>query len=168
MLSLAVAVGWLTRGAPAYKLIVAIVTYFVGIAIAAFVGIFVDLYQLVVGAQQTAPPERRLPYWPTKLEFVAVAVSLLLAIGFNVYDSIFNTPDVHPLQRDRIYLHLVGVFFIVVNFIIDGIIARRVGRPMMRLRRGLCPTCGYDLRATTERCPECGAPAPIQAATGTE
>ena len=37
-------------------------------------------------------------------------------------------------------------------------LAIKTSRSEARRRRGLCEQCGYDLRASANRCPECGQP----------
>ena len=53
----------------------------------------------------------------------------------------------------------------VVWLAVQERIARRI---LKRLMTGLCPACGYDLRASPDRCPECGTRlhAPEPAASG--
>lgn len=41
-------------------------------------------------------------------------------------------------------------------------LARRSALHRSRITRGNCPSCGYDLRASTDRCPECGMATPVQ------
>jgi hypothetical protein len=57
-----------------------------------------------------------------------------------------------PLWSCAAPLSLLPVAMILIGF--------RARRRNRRLRAGLCLTCGYDLRASAERCPECGRPIP--------
>ena len=44
----------------------------------------------------------------------------------------------------------------LVLAVLPAMTVRRLRRDRRRASAGLCPRCGYDLRATPGRCPECG------------
>ena len=54
------------------------------------------------------------------------------------------------------YLISPFVAFVFVDLASRVMRARRTRRRAQRVRQGLCPDCGYDVRAGGERCPECG------------
>ncbi len=55
---------------------------------------------------------------------------------------------------------LCVTFLLPMAWFVERFRARR--RVKRRLRKGLCPWCGYDLRASQAQCPECGRPKPAK------
>ena len=61
----------------------------------------------------------------------------------------------------RTYLVIPFWFLIILSLILPARWLQWHLRRRRRLRMGLCPECAYDLRASPERCPECGVPTPV-------
>lgn len=75
--------------------------------------------------------------------------------------------DRRRFQRDNLENVVTGTHYHEWTFpawlaavalsVLPGISLALRRRRRILLRRGLCPECGYDLRATPGRCPECGS-----------
>jgi hypothetical protein len=73
--------------------------------------------------------------------------------------------DVPELRRDGNYIgSILDIPYWLVSVVLMVLPVSRLsakmyaaGRGRRRLRQGRCVSCGYDMRSTPARCPECGA-----------
>jgi hypothetical protein len=61
-----------------------------------------------------------------------------------------------PYYRVTVSYFFLALLMAVLPLTRLLVLAARHGRVQTRREDGLCPSCGYDLRATPGRCPECG------------
>src|SRR5690242_10758991 len=82
-------------------------------------------------------------------------------VTYMVDDGSWHREEVVQFQEVAVQGWLLAILFgIPPAMLLVGFLRRR-----RRLRSGLCVACGYDLRSSPERCPECGA-APAGAKRG--
>ncbi len=96
----------------------------------------------------SAPDTGNVWDWAQSLPWQSsVSSGWFLAFGYGVVDSSWYT------FRGICIPH----WFLALLFaVLPALYLRAAIRSRKRRLRGQCPTCGYDLRATPERCPECG------------
>jgi hypothetical protein len=89
-------------------------------------------------------------FWPTSRQPIRRGPSMINRIGFAW------TMDRSPAGTAlRVLVPLW--FFVLAGTILPSLWLKRRHRDARRIRLNLCSICGYDLRATPNRCPECGA-----------
>ncbi|HEX4795682.1 MAG TPA: hypothetical protein VH370_17970 [Humisphaera sp.] len=76
-----------------------------------------------------------------------VAVGLMIGLAVMAVD----------FWATRQYWGLLWPTFLEFLLVVNIWIRRRCQVQLWRLTAGCCMACGYDLRATVDRCPECGA-----------
>jgi hypothetical protein len=91
----------------------------------------------VVGPRTGIPPAMRV-HWLTAADRAALAF-----------------PQIYPSPGEYRFYCPLWMLTISAGLFAAALVVSRLRRRPDR-RAGQCPRCGYDLRATPERCPECG------------
>ncbi|GEM_PF-6157584 len=105
------------------------------------------------------------------LLFLATAACYLLLFFF-VYESaqlsllISGTPAPSPWAVRNMWL--LPLCFLLLTLVLPVLWLNSYVKKQRRLKHRLCLACGYDLRASKERCPECGTAIPADSAASCE
>jgi hypothetical protein len=102
----------------------------------------------------TNPPYQ--PITPIEVGYTPPPPSLTNGFGFGWPESDLGTSREGRSRGSREMLAVPHWSLLAVLTIAPAAWLLRRVRTRWRLREGLCPVCGYDLRATPGRCPECG------------
>ena len=108
------------------------------------------------------PIQQGLRYWQSPPDDILNGVASPGRFGFGIgFEKGPPTTEVDgPLsnlpviQEPHVYLPLW--FMSAVFAVLPVYVGRSINRRIQRKSTGHCISCGYDLRATPDRCPECG------------